>query len=104
MNVTELEKKLLAAARATTPSEEMPYAFEKRILAHLASPPRLDSWALWSQALWRAAAPCVVVMLLLCGWSLFAPGSNPPTTGLSQELDNTVMAAVDQALNTDSTW
>ncbi len=42
MNLAELERKLIAAARANSPSERVPYAFEKRILALIASRPALD--------------------------------------------------------------
>ena len=65
MNLAELERKLIAAARANPPSDRVPYAFEKRILARLAARPTLDRWELWGRALWRAAAPCIAIMLLL---------------------------------------
>src|ERR1039458_1755153 len=47
MNVTQLERKLIAAARANPPTDRVPYAFEKRIIAHLAAQPVVDAWALW---------------------------------------------------------
>ena len=56
MNLTQLERKLIAVARANPPSERVPYAFEKRILARLPAQPMLDRWELWGRALWRAAA------------------------------------------------
>ena len=40
MNLAELERKLIAAARANPPSDRVPYAFEKRIMARLAEPAR----------------------------------------------------------------
>jgi hypothetical protein len=103
MNLAELERKLIAAARANPPSDRVPYAFEKRILARLSARPLADGWELWGRALWRAAAPCVAIMLLLGAWSLFAPG-NAPTNDLSQELEQTLLAAVDQDQPADSTW
>ena len=96
MNLAELERKLIAAARANPPGERVPYAFEKRILACLAAQPRLDHWDLWGRALWRAAAPCIAIMLLLGAWSLFTPQRNTPTNDLSQQLEQTLLAAVDQ--------
>lgn len=102
MNLAQLEQKLIAAARANPPSERVPYAFGKRILAHLAAQPRLDFWELWGRALWRAAAPCVAIMLLLGAWSLFAPQPNTPTSDLSQQLEQTLLAAVDQDQPIDS--
>jgi hypothetical protein len=102
MNLAQLERKLIAAARANPPSGRVPYAFEKRILAHLAARPVLDHWDLWGRALWRAAAPCITIMLLLGAWSLFAPPRNTPTTDLSQQLEQTLLAAVDQDQPSDS--
>jgi hypothetical protein len=102
MNLAELERKLIAAARANTPSDCVPYAFEKRILACLAAQPVLNRWDLWGRALWRAAAPCVAIMLLLGAWSLFAPRLNTPTNDLSQQLEQTLLAAVDQDQPIDS--
>ena len=97
MNLFELHRKLIAAARASLPSDRVPYAFEKRIMAQLKSCPVLDGWALWACALWRAAAPCVVIMLLLGAFTYF-DRSAPTTSGndLSQDFENTVLAAVYQ--------
>ena len=102
MNLTQLERKLIAVARANPPSERVPYAFEKRILARLAARPMLDRWELWGRALWRAAAPCIAIMLLLGAWALFAPPPNTPTNDLSQQLEQTLLAAVDQEQPIDS--
>jgi len=104
MKLDKLQQKLLAAARSNPPSERVPLAFEKRIMARLAALPVLDGWALWGRALWRAAAPCVAVMLLLGAWSLFAPTTTPSSNDLSQDLENTLLAAVDQDQSADSTW
>jgi hypothetical protein len=102
MNLAELERKLIAAARAIPPSERVPYAFEKRILALLAGQPALDRWELWGRALWRATAPCIAIMLLLGAWSLLAPQRNTATNDLSQQLEQTLLAAVDQEQPIDS--
>ena len=37
MNLAELQRKLIAAARANAPGDGVPYAFEKRVMALLAS-------------------------------------------------------------------
>ena len=95
MNLAELQRKLLAAARRNLPSDCVPFAFERRVMARLTVQPLLDFWALWAQALWRAAAPCVAIMLVLGAWSLFTP-PKPPPTDLSQDLENTLLATVDQ--------
>ena len=95
MNLVELERKLIAAARATSPSDRVPYAFEKRIMAHLTAHPVLDGWALWGKALWRAVAPCIAIMLLLGCWTFFSTQGSA-STDLTQDFENTMLAAVDQ--------
>jgi hypothetical protein len=104
MNLAELERKLIATARANPPIDRVPYAFEKRIMARLAARPVADDWALWARALWRAATPCVAIMLLLGAWSFFSSQSSTSATDVSQELEKTLLAAADQDQSTDSTW
>ena len=102
MNLAKLEQKLVAVARANPPSDQVPYAFEKRIMARLAAGPALDDWALWARALWRAATPCVAIMLLLGAWSFFTPSRSASMGDLSQQLEQTLLAAVDQDQSLDS--
>jgi hypothetical protein len=99
MNVTELHQRLIAAARANPPSDRVPYAFEKRIMARLAALPALDGWAQWSRAMWRAVAPCVVMALLVAVWMYFTPKTDNAPVDLSQDFDNTLLVAVDNANN-----
>jgi len=96
MNLDELQRKLIAAARAHPPSDRVPYAFEQRILARVRGLPGHDAWTLWARSLWRAATPCVALMVLLLAWVLLAPASHPTNGDLSQELENTVLAAAEQ--------
>src|SRR5262249_18628006 len=92
MNLNELHRKLISVARDQRPSEQVPYAFEKRIMARLVTAPVLDVWEAWSAALWRAAAPCVGLMILLGAWAYFGAGSNSASTDLSQDYENAVLA------------
>ena len=59
MNLLELHKKLIAAARTNVPGDQVPYAFEKRITALLASRVAAENMNLWVNGLWRAAVSCV---------------------------------------------
>ena len=59
---------------------------------------------LWGQALWRAAAPCVAIMLALAAWSFVVSNESAPTNDLSQALEQTLLAAADQDQPADSTW
>jgi hypothetical protein len=95
MNVTELQKKLIAAARATAPDDRVPYAFEKRIMALIPSKTHAESAVLWVRGLWQAAASCAVIALLCGVWSFLSPAGN---TGddLSQNFETTLLASVDQ--------
>ena len=104
MNVEKLQRKLINAAKANPPSDRVPYAFEKRIMARVGSHTVLDEWGLWAGSLWRAAVPCVAVMLLLGAWSFFPANPRPASNDLSQEIENTVLAAVEQEQPADSTW
>ncbi|HVR34994.1 MAG TPA: hypothetical protein VMS21_04005 [Methylomirabilota bacterium] len=70
MNLNRLQNKLIASARANPPGDRVPYAFEKRVMARLTGIQPLDQWTLWSQALWRAAVPCLLLCVALAVWSL----------------------------------
>jgi len=102
MNLAELEKKLVAAARSHRPSDRVPYAFEKRVTTLLASRPASDLWDLWSRALWRGAIGCVALVLLLSMCSIFLPHANRPANDLSQDFENTMLASAVQ--DADSSW
>ena len=102
MNLESLRNKLLAAARANPPSDHVPYAFEKRILARLPQSPTLDLGTLWTRMLWRAAAPCVAFALTIGAWSHFG-GSAAPAAGestesieLSPDFETLMLAVVDE--------
>ena len=104
MNEGELQSKLYAAARAHVPSDRVPYAFEKRVMAHLTGRSEKDARsALWARALWRAAISCMAVTLLLSAWSWFEP-RNSQGTDLAQDFENTVLAASDQEPSAESIW
>jgi len=96
MNVTELHKKLIAAARANQPDDRVPYAFEKRIMALVSAVPATDSAVLWVRGLWQAAVSCAVIALLCGAWSFFNP-ANTSSDDLSQNFENALLASVDQA-------
>ncbi len=96
MNTVELQRKLIAAARAHPPSDGVPYAFEKRITALLAARVAPDNIVLWVHGLWRAAVPCVAVTLLLGAWAFFTPATLGGSGDLSQDFENTLLASVDQ--------
>jgi hypothetical protein len=96
-NWQSLQKKLIAAARANPPGDNVPYAFEKRVMALLAARAATDRLALWVRGLWQAAASCVAVTLLLGAWTLFNPAASANSDDLAQNFENTLLASVDQS-------
>jgi hypothetical protein len=101
MNLDDLQRKLIAAARANPPTDAVPLGFERRVLGTLKHMVPTDYLTCWAHALWRAAAPCVGLALLLIAWSFLSSPSPVATASsdLSQDFENTVFAAasVDQA-------
>jgi hypothetical protein len=97
MNLAEIQKKLIETARANPPDERVPYAFEKRIMACLTNQMPQDPWAVWGRAFTRAAALCVVVMLMLAGGSFFLQPAPSNSESLSQDVEQTLFAAVDNS-------
>lgn len=89
-----MPKNLITLARALPPDERVPYAFEKRIMHRLRSAPALDLWGLWSRGLWRAAGPCVAVMLLAGAWAVFSPDA---ATLAEVDLEGAIMAPAELA-------
>lgn len=76
MNLDNLHKKLITAARATPADDRVPYAFEKRVMARLADTVRVDLLGAWSAALWRGALACLVVTMLSGAWVLWTEQPN----------------------------
>lgn len=98
MDLDKLQQKLMAAAKATSPSDQVPYAFEKRIMARLAAPLTVDVWAVWGRWLWRAVAPCMSVMAALGVWVLATMHPiEPENQNLEQAIENTLLSSDDVA-------
>ena len=93
MNLAHLRRKLIAAARANPPGDQVPYAFEKRVLARLRAAQVEDAWALWGRALWRSALACLVVAIGLSVWSY---QSNPE---VDIDLESAMVSAADQEVD-----
>ena len=100
MDIAELQRKLIAAARANAPGDGVPYAFEKRIMALLPSRAATNNLVLWAHGFWRAAASSAAIALILGAWVFFNPASGANANDLSQNFENTLLAAVDQNLQT----
>ena len=90
MDLEQLQCKLFSQARSVRPSDAVPYAFEQRVMARLRHPPA-DGWLLWGRALWRAAAACVALSVLLSVWSAWSHAESEPVT-----LESAVFAAAEE--------
>ena len=109
-NVKESEdilRKMLTETREI-PVDHVPYAFEKRIMAHIEAAPQaaINLWQQWSQALWRAVVPCLAVMILVAVLdspeaTAPQPQSAPSTPltaqphSIDEELETIVMLAIE---------
>ena len=100
MNLAQLQTKLIDAARKNPPGDQVPYAFEKRIMARLAAVPRFDEWAQWVRSWWYGAAVCAAVALCLSVWSFAPDDEQELAANFSQDLEQTILPADDA----DSTW
>ena len=101
---------MLAMTREIPADDRVPYAFEKRIMAHIKEAPETSAnlWELWGHSLWRAVVPCLAVMVLVAVW-IKVPGETTGTTGskagaptvatvdspAKEDLESIVMFAID---------
>jgi anti-sigma-K factor RskA len=103
MNLSDLQTKLIESARRIEPSSHVPYAFEKRVMHQLGArrPETVLGW--WGDSLWRGAAACIAVTLVCAVWASRTPQPKPePAADLSQELQSTVFASMNQP--TEDAW
>ncbi|MEY2410233.1 MAG: hypothetical protein QOF48_2903 [Verrucomicrobiota bacterium] len=99
MNLTELQKRLLAVARRNPPGDAVPYRFERRIMARLGEAPQPAIWLAWSRALWLGAAACTLVAICAGVWAPATRDDNG--TSFSEGIEQTIMASSDDL---DSAW
>ena len=95
MNLDKLLSKLFLASRLKMNDESVPYAFEKRIIAGLAGLSPVSSVTLWDRSLWKAAAVCSAVSIVLGVWSLQSGVQKQPVS-----LEATVLSMAKQLSET----
>jgi hypothetical protein len=93
MNLDKLQGTLIATAQAHPPSDAVPFGFERRVTTRLKALVVSDYWALWARGLWRAAAPCVALAVVLAILAYFSGPGISSMPDIAQEFDNTVLAA-----------
>lgn len=107
MTVESLYKKLVSVARANPPSEEVPYAFESRVMARLRaqSARALDPWLLLARGLWRAIVPCCGVAAVIICWSLLSDRSSQDfNVGSADDLEVALVDSIDMNDNVEDSW
>ena len=77
-------ERLLAESQEIPGDDRVPYAFEKRIMAHIKEAPPAtssvaDAWLAWSQSLWKAVVPCLAVLVMVAVW-MKAPADGSDVT------------------------
>ena len=92
MKAEEMRQRLLTAGRLHPPADQVPFAFERRIMARLGSSKPLDPWSLWNRILWRIAAPCVALTLVAGAFNWLGHAETQTTENLIQELETVVYA------------
>ncbi|HEY3862943.1 MAG TPA: hypothetical protein VGO59_13750 [Verrucomicrobiae bacterium] len=98
----EVYAKLLAAARKHPPGEQVPYAFEKRIVARLEARPAPSVWGLWCRPLWHAAISCVAITVLCGLWAYGSRAHTEPADNFSQDFEAAVFAPMNQQI--EDSW
>jgi anti-sigma-K factor RskA len=99
MNLSQLQTKLLGAARRNPPLDAVPYAFEKRVMHRLAARHPESALVWWGASLWRGAIACMAITLLCGLWAASvhkAPADTAANTNFSQDLQTTLFASMDQ--------
>ncbi|HYE33711.1 MAG TPA: hypothetical protein VEH27_19985 [Methylomirabilota bacterium] len=90
MKRSDLEQKLWSTARKCPPSDHVPYAFEKRVMAALRSRAPVDPITAWARLLLRSVAPCLALTVLLGFYAAQKPvGDAGSTTTAAQQVETT---------------
>lgn len=97
MDIDQLQRKLMTAARSQPPSESVPYAFEQRVMARLRAAHASGPGRAWAAVFWRAAAPGGIIAILLGLWTLTSASGNGWSDSLDVDLETTVCAAMDRS-------
>ena len=85
------QEKFLKIARSIPDDPRVPYAFERRVMAHLRTAPGGEFAPPWTRLLWKAAMACLVISL---GTGVLASFLEEPAAPeiLNAELEQTVFA------------
>jgi hypothetical protein len=90
-----LFEKLIRAARHNPPASQVPYAFEKRVMARL-GPPVRDEWTAIARALCWSAGACCAIAMGISIWAFAFDEARESTAAatFSSELEQTILASI----------
>jgi hypothetical protein len=98
MNYDQLQQSLLQVARQDAPSERVPLAFERRIMARLVTAP-VDVLTEWTAAFWRMGLSSMAVAAVACIINFSTPSVLPEESGVTEiaaaDLDSFPATAVE---------
>ncbi len=97
VDIDQLQRKLMTAARSHPPSDSVPYAFEQRVMARLRAAQASGAGRAWAAVFWRAAAPGGIIAILLGLWTLTSTSGGNRTDSLDADLETTLCAAMDRS-------
>jgi hypothetical protein len=89
-----LRQRLIEIARHEPPVDRVPWAFEKRIMSRLLPRTGLDPWSLWNRILWRCAAPCVALTLLVGGFAWYRQHDVSTGDSFAADLETVLYAPI----------
>ena len=111
MKQSDLEQKLWKMARACPPSDHVPYAFEKRVMAGLRGRSIPDPITAWARLLWRSVAPCLALTILLGFYAVQDPAptvssKSPVTvqTDTAPNLEDTLVTPIQEEVSLALAW
>src|SRR5688572_9779169 len=84
---------LAKAARSLQSEDRVPFAFEKRIMAHLRDAKPADIWNAWAPMMWRAALSCLLITAITAAVVEVADPSRADL--FATDLERTVLAPVE---------
>tara|TARA_Y100001968_G_scaffold253709_1_gene239419 strand:+ start:1089 stop:1532 length:444 start_codon:yes stop_codon:yes gene_type:complete len=99
------DERFLRFARNLPDNERVPYAFENRIMAQIHDLLLPDPLTHWTRMLWRAAVPCLTVMMLAMLLSEKEPADTSPSLTVDQfnfaDFETVMLASFDDL---ELTW
>lgn len=102
MKVKSLHKLLIETARKLPEKDCVPASFEKRIMSHIDAEGLTDALTLWAKGLWRAAIPCLTLMMLI-GTLNVIDRQESQVDPLAEDLELTMLKPFDE-LSFEELW